>query len=118
MGAVPGIGLGDKAGVAEYGAQSWGPAYAVDRVGDEGEGGGVYGTRHWVVGVSTETVLATGRGKRSDTDEKPVRSVMVSTDVPEYAGVHAEYTGETDWLGREGRTVAPLNESVLESVWY
>lgn len=69
------------------------------------------------MGVSTKAVLETGKGKGSDMDGNPVRFVTVGTVVPPYAGAHAEYTVETDWLGRENRTVAPMDGRVLESVW-
>lgn len=68
-----------------------------------------------MVRVSTEVVLETGKGNGSDMNENSAGRVTVSTVVSEYAVAHAEYTSGTDWLNRKDRTVAPLDESVLES---
>lgn len=43
--------------------------------------------------------------------------VKVSTIVPAYAWAHAEYTGRSNWLGRDERTVVPSDESVVEPSW-
>lgn len=82
-----------------------------------GKGGGLDGTRRWVAVVSTEAVPPTGKVEGSDMDPHSERRVRVGTAVPQCAGAHAEYTGGTGWLGREDRTVAPLDKRVLESAW-
>lgn len=108
METLSSVGLGDGAGVLEDGVREWGLAYAVVRVEDEGDGGGLEERRDSMAGLSFERFLATGKGKKSDMNGKPTRRMTVSSAGPEYAAAHAEHRSRTEYLGRkrsDGSTV-------------
>lgn len=117
MDAEPNVGLDDETGVSESGIRGWGPAYAVGRAGDEEKGSVRDRLRRWEAGVSTEAVLATDKNEKSDMDDNRAERIAVGTVVPQYERAHAEYTGRTDCLEGEDRTVARLGASVLKSGW-
>lgn len=68
----------------------------------------VGGAEREVLAVSTEMVMASEERKGCDTDGTPVQRVLVRTVVPEFAGAHASYTGETWRLECEDQSVATI----------